>query len=84
MDSIFADRVDLMALAQSLPSLPSDVKADVPNDISIQQPQPTPPKEGWHAEPQVNWLLATSPKKVNWLRSHGLEQNARLEAKPSK
>ena len=42
------------------------------------QPKPSPPTptEGWHAELQMNWLLATSPKNVNWLHEHYQEVKA--------
>ena len=56
--------MDVIGAMQSVPPV-ADERLD---SKTVSQPQPAPPTEGWHAEPQVNWLLATSPKKTHWLR----------------
>ena len=73
MDSTLLNNIDLSQVAKN--TAVSDSLGTETQSNSTNQPQPAAPTEGWHAEPQVNWLLATSPKKVNWLRFR--EQEAR-------
>ncbi len=64
MDPNLLSNVDVIGAMQNT-TVVSDGRLD---SHATSQPEPSPPTEGWHAEPQVNWLLATSPKKTHWLR----------------